>query len=147
MECDAPSCRCCVISSCHCLNGYNAKGGFQYSVEVEVEVQDKYTNPARGILDFCKQKFYQPLPCSPRPLYSMYNLCYGVRTLHSTPRTLHNHGNTLWTFCNTPRSLGNTPRKLRNTQDIVQYTQDIAQHTWDIAQHTWVIAHTPGSSY
>ena len=23
----------------------------------------KYTNPARGILDFCKQKFW-PLPCS-----------------------------------------------------------------------------------
>ncbi len=24
----------------------------------------KYTNPARGILDFCKQKFYQPLQWS-----------------------------------------------------------------------------------
>ncbi len=80
----------------------------------------KYTNPARGILDFCKQKFYRPLPCSP---WTLYTLCNGVRTLHSTPRTSRS---TLWAFCNTPRSLRNTPRKLRNTQDILQNTQDIA---------------------
>ncbi len=42
------------------------------------------TNPARGILDFCKQKFYRPLLCSPWTLYSMYTLCYEVRTLHNT---------------------------------------------------------------
>ena len=35
-------------------------------------ITEKYTNPARGILDFCKQKFYRPLLCSPWTLYSMY---------------------------------------------------------------------------
>ncbi len=83
----------------------------------------KYTNPARGILDFCKQKFYRPLLYSPWTLHSMYTLCYEVRTLHNRPRTMHS---TLRAFCNTPRSLHNTHRKLRNTQDIVQHNQDIA---------------------
>ena len=28
-----------------------------------METKNKYTNPARGILDFCKQKFCRPLLC------------------------------------------------------------------------------------
>ncbi len=31
-----------------------------FRVEISTE---KYTNPARGILDFCKQKFLRPIPC------------------------------------------------------------------------------------
>ncbi len=38
---------------------------------LHVKAKQKYTNPARGILDFCKQKFYRPLLCHPWTLYSM----------------------------------------------------------------------------
>ncbi len=93
-------------------------------------MKKKYTYLARGILDFCKQKFERPLLCNPWTLYSIYTQCYEMRTLPST----------LWMFCNTPRSLCNTARKLRNTRDIAQHTQDVAQPTWDIVQHIWVIA-------
>ena len=109
---------------------------------VLVEHYNKYTNPARGILDFCKQKFYRPLLCSPWTLYmySMYTSCHEL-TVCNTPGTLHNTGRTL---CNTPRTLRNTPRSLRKTsrifcalhQNIAQHTQNIAQFTQDIAQHT-----------
>ncbi len=79
----------------------------------------KYTNPARGILDFCKQKFYRPLLCRPWALNSMYTQCYEATTLQTTPRTL---SNTLKTLRNTPRSLRNTPSTLRNTPRILHNT-------------------------
>ncbi len=31
---------------------------------VNLKAKVKYTNPARGNLDFCKQKFKRPLPCN-----------------------------------------------------------------------------------
>ncbi len=31
---------------------------------LKINTSIKYTNPARGIIDFCKQKLW-PLPCSP----------------------------------------------------------------------------------
>ena len=46
----------------------------------------KYTNPARGILDFCKQKFYRPLLCSPWTLYSMYNLAENLKSYSERDR-------------------------------------------------------------
>ncbi len=79
-------------------------------ISVYIIFPSKYTNPARGIIDFCKQKFYRPLLCSPWTLYSMYTPCYEVRILHVTPRTV----------CNTPRILCNTPRTLRNTTSTLR---------------------------
>ena len=42
--------------------GTEFKGNFVFWISVILNL--KYTNPARGILDFCKQKFCRPLPCS-----------------------------------------------------------------------------------
>ena len=92
-----------------------------------LKMQRKYTNPARGILDFCQQKFYWPLLCSSWTLYFMYAPCYEVTIMHNTPeilrnkrRTLRNKRRTLrnkWrTFRNTPRLVRNTPRTLQNTE-------------------------------
>ena len=38
-------------------------GHFKVSIGV-LFIKSKYTNPTRGILDFCKQKFCRPLPYS-----------------------------------------------------------------------------------
>ncbi len=61
----------------------------------------KYTNPARGILDFCQQKFYRPLLCSQWALYSMYTQCYEATTLHTTPGHCETHPGH-WALRNTP---------------------------------------------
>ncbi len=46
-----------------------------YCIGQQPNFIEKYTNPAKGILDFCKQKFYRPLLImqpGPWTLYSMY---------------------------------------------------------------------------
>ena len=39
----------------------------------------KYTNPARGILNFCKQRFYRPLLCYPWALCADFSGTERVR--------------------------------------------------------------------
>ena len=77
-----------------------------------ITINTMYTNPARGILDFCKQKFYRLLLCSPWTLNYIYTPYFEVRILHNIPQILRS---TLRTLNNTPRTLRNTPRTLRNT--------------------------------
>ncbi len=62
----------------------------------------KYTNPARGILEFCRQKFCRPLLSSQWTLYSMLLSDYYI-TQHTQDISQH-------------------------TSDIAQHTLDIAQH-------------------
>ena len=79
------------------------------------ENHSKYTNPARGIIYFCKQKFYRPLICSPWTLHFLCTPCYEVRTLRNTHRALRN----------TPRALHNTPRTLRNAPRVRNVTSTL----------------------
>ncbi len=46
------------------------------SWRIQVNLDVKYTNPARGILDFCRQKFCRPLLSSPWTLYTMLSSDY-----------------------------------------------------------------------
>ncbi len=39
------------------------KGELRDDVQAKENANNKYTNPARGIFDFCKQKLW-PLPCN-----------------------------------------------------------------------------------
>ncbi len=41
----------------------------------------KYTNPARGILDFCKQKFFGPSNASNKP-YTACTPCFELCSVH-----------------------------------------------------------------
>ena len=101
--------------------------GVTYSVTPQAQTfMNKYTNPARGILDFCKQKFYRPLLCSLRALSSMYTQCYEVTTFHTTPRTL-----------------SNTLRTLRNKQDIVQHTQPVMHDSGSLHNTRGTLRNTP----
>ena len=50
----------CRLNDCKCVT--LSEGSFSF-VSTEF-VHGKYTNPARGILDFCMQKFFRPLPYS-----------------------------------------------------------------------------------
>ena len=79
----------------------------------------KYTNPARGILDFCKQKFFGPSYAS-NETYTVCTPCNTPGILRNTPKTLPN----------TLRTLRNTPRTLRNT-----HTEHCAIHIAYCATH------------
>ncbi len=68
----------CIILILHVFSNVEA---FIFAAHYYVEkYQIKYNNPARGILDFCKQKFYRPLLCSPWTLHFRYTPCYELRT-------------------------------------------------------------------
>ena len=94
----------------------------------ERKLYKKYTNPALGIIDFCKQKFCRPLLCSQWTLY--YTLCYEVGALHNYTLTTHlGHCTTPPGNCTTPRTLHNTLRILRNIPGTLRNTHGSLRNT------------------
>ncbi len=90
----------------------NSDQWWDTSITGIIYLNHKYTNPARGILDFCKQKFYLPLLFSQWTLYLMLwsrDIAQYSPTLRNTLRTLRNtHSmlrNTILTLCNTLKDI------------------------------------------
>ncbi len=72
----------CKIASKHSLQagvsisfGFSQKLSILQPVKIRHMANHKYTNPARGILDFCKQKLW-PLPCSQ---LKKHRMCWRMR--------------------------------------------------------------------